>query len=127
MIQFADRVLDSQNLSSTAGMEGIMANIIPLLPHIPRNVESFLNYRAGPSAAGITMVERIKKTLLRVRPLRGNVAEKKEVPAKLILILHGLSYPPQIVRREFGEGVIAILSPVMKACDDGRDNGGGQC
>ena len=100
-----------------------MADLVALFPHVPGNVESFLDERAGPASTGVFLMKGGKVALLRVGPPARNTAQEEGVPPNLVLFENGLSRTPQVRAGDRGQ-LVAVFTPLAESGNDSLNNGG---
>jgi hypothetical protein len=110
--------LDRGHLCSSPWMEGVVLDVIALLPHDPRHFQSFLDEGDDPTSSRVLFWKRVDVPLLGVGPFLSEASQQQLTPANAILFAHGMLGAPLVVFGKAGQGMIAAFPPLLESRDN---------
>ncbi len=107
--------LDTGHFCSSPRMEGVVLDVIALLPHVPRHFQSFLDEGDGPTSFRVLLLKRVDVPLLGVGPFLSDASQQQLMPTNAVLFAHGMLGAPLVASGKAGQGVVAAFPPLLES------------
>ena len=83
----------------------VQTDFVPVIPHVPGDLEDLLDQRYRPFSAGVAFAKPFEVLLLNRLPLNTDASEEEVVPSELILVAYCVSKsvsscPGRVIRGE---------------------------